>query len=904
MPSFLQIVISNIKKNFKNTSNSLLVLPSQRACVFIKNEFKKQNTKTDFLPKIISIEEFIEEISELSIISPIHLQFEFYKSYLENTELKKADSFENFMPWANTVLHDFNEIDANLINAKSILSNLSDIKKIDKWFVDKKPTEFSLKYISLFNNLLSYYTNLNKNLNNKGIGYQGAVYKIAVEKIEYYIQNLNYSHLFLIGFNALNKAEELLFQKLLESKKATAFWDTNDFILNTEAGKFLKKYKLEWEFYKKNPFITFGSNSFNPNTIEVLEASKNISQIKTAGNWLKKQKNLKNTAIVLADENMLPVMLNSLPKEVENINITMGYPIKNTPIFYFFEKLFKLHLGTKNTSDVEKSFYYKEVIAILSDSFLTKENKEIFSFIAKIKKENIVFISNQLINQHFQNNQLIQSIFHLPKSINNLIDYSLQLILKFKETTTSEIELAYLFELYNIFLQLQTLNKTYHYLSDLQSFLQVFKQIANNVTLSFRGEPLKGLQLMGMLETRVLDFEKVIITSLNEGFLPKGNSEKSFIPLDLKLHFGLPLYYEKDAIFAYHFYRLLQRAKQICLIYNTEPNQYGGGEKSRFLTQLQLAYPSIKPVAVTSEVKNFRLEENKIEKTKEVIQIINKVFEEGISPSALSTYIYNPISFYEQKILNIKEEEILEETIATNTMGTIIHNTLQELYTPFINKKITVSIAKNFKKEYLKILDNEFKKILRKEAVHIGKNKLIFEVCKKQINNFLNNEINFLKEKKELKIISLEKKYTAQLAISNEIKVNLKGYIDRVDEVEGVIRIIDYKTGMVTPTQLKINDFSVIPEDYKYTKALQVMFYAYLFTQNKYYKNQPLEAGVISFKNLKEKFIKMNFSKSRNSFENLLTTEKINEFLEVIKQLLLEIINKEKPFIENKNLPF
>lgn len=905
MSSFLQLVTKQIKEGDNNLKNALLVLPSQRACIFVKEELKKQSNNVSFLPEIISIENFIENVSNISIINQTHLQFEFYKNYLENTEKEKADSFETFLQWSTIVLHDFNEIDANLVDAKSILSNLKDIKKLDKWFVNKKPTDFSVRYISLFNRLFTYYQSLNKSLKNKNLGYQGAVYKTAVEKVSTYIKEINYSHLFLIGFNALNKAEETLFQQLLESGKATAFWDVNSFILNTEAGRFFKKYKSEWKYYKNNTFLAIDSGCFTAKSIEIVAASKNIAQIKSVGNWLKKQSNLKNTAIVLADENLLPVMLNSLPLKVKNINITMGYPIKNLPIFYFFEKLFKLHLN-KNTAikSTTKKYYYKDVIAILSDAFLAKDNAEAYTFISKIKKENIVFVSTELINNYFKANSLIASIFHFPTNVNAIIDYCLQLIFLFKEKAKS-IELAYLFQIHSVLVQLKTFNKTYNYLSNLKVFTQVFKQIINKETLSFRGEPLQGLQLMGMLETRVLDFEKVVITSLNEGILPKAKSEQSFIPFDLKVHFGLPLHYDKDAIFAYHFYRLLQRAKKAYLIYNTENDGYGGGEKSRFLTQLQLAYPSIKTKIVAPKVKNYSLKQGKIEKSDAVIKGLKEFFIQGVSPSALATYIYNPIAFYEQKVLNIKEEEELEEIVASNTMGTIIHNVLHHLYLPFVGKEVAIYNLQKFKKEYKNILTNEFNKVFKKETISVGKNRLIFEVCKKQINDFLNQEIALLQSNKQLKIISLEEKHTATLTLPNKnTTVNLKGYIDRVDELDGVTRIIDYKTGMVKTNQLKLQDLSVIPQDYKYTKALQVMFYTYLFTQSKHYKNQPLEAGVISFKNLKEKFIKMNFSQSRSTLDNLITLEKIDEFLEVIKQLLTEIIDIETPFIENKNLPF
>jgi len=296
-----------------------------------------------------------------------------------------------------------------------------------------------------------------------------------------------------------------------------------------------------------------------------------------------------------------------------------------------------------------------------------------------------------------------------------------------------------------------------------------YNQILKNERLSFQGEPLHGLQLMGMLETRALDFETVIITSVNEGILPGGKNEFSFIPFDVKKYFGLPTYQEKDAIFSYHFQRLLLRAKTVYLIYNTETDGYGAGEKSRFLTQLEINNPAIAKKIISPKLQQTKSTLLEIQKTPEVLERLKTVFSEGISPSALANYIYNPISFYEQKVLKIKEVDEVEETIAANTMGTVIHDVLEHMYKPFIGKFVIKDHIVGMRKSINELLNIYFEKHYLKGNIETGKNKLIFEVSKKYIQNFLKAELNEINQNKQLKIIALEERMETRLIFQESI---------------------------------------------------------------------------------------------------------------------------------------
>jgi len=913
MKSFISNVVDTIIREHKSYHNLTFVLPSQRACIFLKEELQQKIPRTSFFPKIESIENYIQELADIHLIDNTQLLFEFYSIYIKHLPKKNIESFETFSQWATIALHDFNEIDSYLVNSEDFFSNLSDIKKLDKWFQQKKPSQLAVNYLEFFEYLTILYNALYEKLKSNKFGYQGLIYKEATENLEYYINNSENNQVVFIGFNALNKAEEHIFQELLNNNVASVYWDANEALLDksNEAGVFLRKYKNEWAYYKENPFLWDTSNSQKDQKIHIVGAPKNITQIKYVGELLSSFENFNETALVLADENLLSLALNSLPNNVHNINITMGYPLKDIPVAGLFDKLFKMHLNQQKFNKVEiQQFYYKDVLNLLNDSFLNKLfGEDLQSLIVKIKKENSIFLSvNSLKSfcskEEVEKLSVLFSLFCFSLNMNHIIKQCIHLINELKESVEG-VEKEYLFRFYHVFQQLESLNTKYNHIGDLNTLTLFYNQILKNERLSFQGEPLHGLQLMGMLETRALDFETVIITSVNEGILPGGKNEFSFIPFDVKKYFGLPTYQEKDAIFSYHFQRLLLRAKTVYLIYNTETDGYGAGEKSRFLTQLEINNPAIAKKIISPKLQQTKSTLLEIPKTPEVLERLKTVFSEGISPSALANYIYNPISFYEQKVLKIKEVDEVEETIAANTMGTVIHDVLEHMYKPFIGKFVIKDHIVGMRKSINELLNIYFEKHYLKGNIETGKNKLIFEVSKKYIQNFLKAELNEINQNKQLKIIALEERMEIEIDIPGiDFPIKVRGTVDRIDQLDGVTRIIDYKTGKVESSQLKMNDFSLVMENYKYTKAMQVMLYSYMFSVTSNIPINELQSGIISFKNLKEGFLKMNFTEQFRGKDYQVTNERIDDFMEVINNLIIEILNPEIPFKQNENLPF
>ncbi len=911
MQSFISDTLDHILKTTKSFEDVVFILPSQRAKVFVKQAFKDKIT-VGFLPEVINIEQFINQVSGIEKADSIQLLFHFYTIY-KGLE-KQPVSFDVFASWAFTVIQDFNELDQHLINTKEIFIYLRDIQRLKKWSVegDFKETALMEDHYSFLEKLNTYYNAFYKFLKENKIGYQGLMYRESCKKIDSFLGKNTTKKFFFIGFNALNTAEEFLFQKVLENKNSDIYWDidTAFFKSNHQAGRFIRRYKKEWRYYEKNEVKTLGDTFSQPKHIEVIGASKNTTQIKYAGEILEKITDFKNTALVLADETLLPITLNSLPKNINAINITMGYPLKDVPTTNLLFSIFQLFISqNKLNKTTINEFYYKDVIRFLKHQSIYKLIPEIDAFSDDIAKQNQTFIKQSRINKLLENTsselkEVIVSIFTSYNSIDEFIDRIINLI-NFLKEDVSDLEKEYLFRFYTTFTQLKTLQNEFKYFPDLKTLALFFRQLISSESLSFQGEPLRGLQLMGMLETRVLDFENIILVSTNEGVLPASSQQNSFIPFDVKVEFGLPTYREKDAIFSYHFFRLMQRAKNVFIIYNTEHDVFGSGEKSRFVTQLEMMRTDIVQKIISPKVAPQNKVLKEVKKNEAVLERLKELARKGISPSALTNYLYNPISFYKQKILKLKEFDDVEETIAYNTLGTVVHETLDKLYKPFVGKFLLVEDIEAMKEKSKDLVVKYFKIEFKNGDISTGRNRLIFEVANRFVNNFLAQEKELLKDKNQLKIIATEENLATEIAIDGiDFPIKIHGQVDRVDELNGVLRIIDYKTGMVSAGDLKVPDFEKLREKEQY-KAIQVLLYGYCYTKSKKYTfNKPLEAGIYSFKNLNSGFLPVNFSSNYRKKDVEITEEKLEEFMSEIKTYIKEMYTLDVDFIEPADLKY
>lgn len=912
MQSFISETLDDILQTTKSFQNVVFVLPSQRAKVFVKQTFKDK-ISVGFLPEMLNIEQFIQQVSGVQKADNIQLLFHFYTIY-KSVE-KNPDSFDTFSSWALTVLQDFNEIDQHLINPTDIFIYLRDIERLRKWSVKGtfKETELIKDHYSFLEKLSIYYSAFYQFLIDENIGYQGLMYREAFKKIDTFLNKNEDKKIFFIGFNALNKAEELLFQKVLENGNSEIYWDIDETFFNSthQAGKFIRKYKKEWKYFENRKLKSLGNTFLAPKKIEVIGVAKNNTQIKYIGEILEKNTNFKNTALVLADETLLPITLNSLPKNIEAINITMGYPLKDIPTTNLLFSIFQLFISQEKLQKKSvNQFYYKDIIRFFKHQSIYGLIASVDAFTSEIAKENQTFINENRLAKFLENQtpeveNVVLNLFKPFDNVINFIDRVLDLINLLKEEVDA-LEKEYLFRFYTVFTQLKTLQNEFQYFTDLKILSQFFKQLIASESLSFQGEPLKGLQLMGMLETRVLDFENIILASANEGVLPASSQQNSFIPFDVKIEFGLPTYREKDAIFSYHFFRLLQRAKNIFILYNTEHDVFGSGEKSRFVTQLEMIRTDIVQKIVSPKVLSQKVKLKEISKNNLVFDRLRELAHNGFSPSSLTNYLYNPMAFYKQKILRIKEFDDVEETVAYNTLGTVVHETLDELYKPFIGKFLTVDAISEMEKITKDLVVKHFKIHFKNGDLRTGKNRLIFEVANRFVVNFLAQEKKLLKDQNnQLKIIATEENLSAKIEIEGiDFPVKIHGNVDRVDELNGEFRIIDYKSGMVKSSELKVLNFAELREREQY-KAIQVLLYAFLYTKSKKYNSSKnLKGGIFSFKNLNQEFLAINFSSNYRSPDTTITPEKLDQFLEEIKGYIREIYNPAIDFIEPADLKY
>jgi ATP-dependent helicase/nuclease subunit B len=589
----------------------------------------------------------------------------------------------------------------------------------------------------------------------------------------------------------------------------------------------------------------------------------------------------------------------------------MGYPLKDIPTTSLLFSIFQLFVSQEKLQKSSiNEYYYKDVIRFFKHQSIYGLISNIDNFTAEIAKENQTFISEKLLEKFLENQTLevkrvILNLFKTFDSVSNFIERILDLINLLKEDV-NDLEKEYLFRFYTVFTQLKTLQNEFEYFTDLKTLSLFFRQLIGSESLSFQGEPLKGLQLMGMLETRVLDFENIILASANEGVLPASSQQNSFIPFDVKVEFGLPTYREKDAIFSYHFFRLIQRAKNVFILYNTEHDVFGSGEKSRFVTQLEMMRTDIVHKIVSPKVVAQKTELKEINKNELVFERLKELATQGFSPSSLTNYLYNPVAFYKQKILRIKEFDDVEETVAYNTLGTVVHETLDELYKPFIGQFLSVDDIFRMEKIANDLVIKHFKIQFKNGDLSTGKNRLIFEVANRFVTNFLTQEKLLLKDKKnQLKIIATEENLSAEIEIDGiDFPIKIHGNVDRVDELNGEIRIIDYKSGMVQSSELKVLDFEQLRAKEQY-KAIQVLLYGYLFTKSKNYdSSKTLKAGIFSFKNLNQGFLSINFSSNYRTPDYTITQEKLEEFLVEIKAYIKEIYNPAIDFIEPPDLKY
>ncbi len=911
-PTYIQLLANEIAA-FQQQNNHfpVVVLPNNRAKLFLLHELKKWYQKPIFAPDLLSIEEFISEMAQLKTADELTLLFEFYAVYTAIVEKSQQKSFDYFANWAPTALADFNEIDRYLLNPNEIFDYLKAIDDIKKWGADPNDTALLKRYVNFWSLLPKYYQALKTNLLSKNSAYQGLAYREANDKRVSFAKSTQ-NHYFFCGFNALNAAEENIIKELISEAKATVFFDIDKTIFRDQqhdAGLFLRRYVATWPFYRThNP--TFFTDDFQKSKeINCIGTSGKTGQVYIAAEKLQQIFNenpddIAKTAVVLADETLLQPLLQALPESIDAFNITMGLPLEKSAVAQFFKDVLKMHLQAVQRKG--NSIYHRDLLRVFSHNFLAETDA---AAIAKyLKDNNIAFCKIDRLKERAKHPISTAILSPMNANGSNFIAILKEIINALKQQEVPQkfearLQRTFLFEYAKVVDQLEQFleNKANQIELSLENLIQFLKQLIKNVTVSFEGEPLDGLQIMGILESRTLDFKHVIVLGMNEGKLPAGKSFNSFIPHDVKREKGLPTFREKDAIFSYHFYHLIQRVETANLIYNVDVDGLDGAEKSRFITQLLFdSQPNHK---ITETLYNTFLDTNnqlphEIEKTDHVLAQIKKLLQYGLSPSAMASYLRSPLAFYKQYILKIQPDDEVEENMAVNTLGTIIHDVLEELYQPRLNQILTPDFYSESLAKFPELLVKKAATIFREGDLSSGQNYLEMSFAKSAIKTFLEAERDQVLQGNEIVVKMLEEKLSTTMQLPKiDFPIKVAGKVDRIDQYNGVVRVLDYKTGSVKSETLKLKIDSDFEANLKEDKVIQLMTYAFASFQETPYKS--FEAGIISLRDPRKGAYKLQ-TQHKDSDNQLITSTEFDFYKELVEYLILEMLNPKIPFQENR----
>jgi hypothetical protein len=865
---FLEVLATRVLNQYGQDLSSLnIIFPNQRSAVLFTNYLSRKAGKTIWSPKLFSISTFIQNCSSLIIPDRLTLLSELHQCWEQISDQK--ESFGKFYFWGELILKDFNEIDRWMGNADLLFKSLKDQKEIEEFFGGMDDNELSaLK--SFWNSIHSENSNEKSSftyfwellgqlyqvykttLLSKNLAYEGLLYREVAEKDIPYSE-IPESYIFA-GFNLLSTSEEYIIKKYIQERNAVSHWDIDFWYLNQpeqEAGKFLRKYKEDVIF---NPH-------FQPIIPSRIDSAKKIYQIPLPSKTeqcmatgklieqLIEEEGIpeEEIALILPAEDLLFPLLNALPKAVKKINITMGYPLKHTPWFSLVEYLIQFQ---ENISDSkEKEFWHLPVLGLLRHPLISDETS--LKLAESLKDINRIRISLDDLSLLFDSPQaeLWKLIFYpcsekeFPQHLLNIIQW----LAEHFETEKNFYDINQDFS-YQLYTQINRLNDLIQAeSSDVENagWYPLYSQVLSQVKLPFSGEPLEGLQIMGVLESRNLDYQKVIILSMEEGSFPPAPDGSSFIPHNLRKAFGLPLPDVQDASYAYYFYRLLHQATELYLFYTPGSEGLKGGEKSRYILQLENELPSL----ITETIQIRSSVESKIHTPPtirysdhpELIESLRTVFEKGISPSAINQLLDCKLKFAYKYLLKLAEPVQISEEIDPAQIGSILHKAMELLYQNLpkdksgkilvnaerlesIRPKIEFCIAGAFKSEVFN----------GKAPKWEGRNLIIRSVLEKYINGILDID----KNNSPFIILETEKRVQSKLTINapllstKPIELTIHGYIDRVDKTEFGIRILDYKTGRDSREFTNISDLTNSDSTKRNKAALQTLLYGWMWIQS------------------------------------------------------------------------
>jgi len=837
MQPFLQLVAHDLYTKIGNDlSRTVLVFPNKRANLFFNEYLAEESDQPIWSPAAMSISDLLQKLSVQKAGDPIRLVCELYKVFKEETESR--ETLDDFYFWGELLISDFDDVDKNMVDADKLFSNLQDLKNLmdDYEFLDEEQeeairqffqnfsierrTELKEKFISLWDKLGIIYHRYREKLAELGIAYEGMLYRNVIEQLD--TDRLKYDKYVFVGFNVLNKVEKEFFQKLQKAGKAMFYWDYDLFytqrISKHEAGEFIKRNLIDFPNELPESYFDIFRK---PKKIRYISASTENAQARFLPEWVKATQthttqivSEKENAIVLCNEALLLPVLHSIPQDVQNVNITMGFPLAQTPVYSFINAA--MELQTNGYRPDTGRFTYEAVSKILKHPYTRQLSDHATRLERELTKTNRFYpLPSELKKDDF-----LTILFTPQSNIRELCDYLLRLIKSISILYRKEGEYDDIFnQLYreSIFQSHLKINRLYSLIEsgELSVRTDTLKRLITKVltasNIPFHGEPAIGLQIMGVLETRNLDFRNLIMLSLNEGQLPKAGGESSFIPYNLRKAFGMTTIEHKNAVYAYYFYRLIQRAENITLLYNTSSDGLNRGEESRFMLQLLVEGPhEITREYLEAGQSPQNTLEIQIEKTPEILRRLYRAYDTAqpesviLSPSALNTYLDCRLRFYYRYVAGLKTPDEVSAEIDSALFGTIFHLSAQLAYTDLTanGKMIQREDLERLLRDEIKLqgyVDQAFKQELFKVAPeekpeYNGVQLINSKVIVSYLKQLLRNDLQYT----PFEMVAMEKKVSEKITIQTALgplTLRLGGTIDRMDAKEGTLRIVDYKTG-------------------------------------------------------------------------------------------------------------
>lgn len=943
MESFLKLVAADLYKHTEgNLAHTAVVFPNKRAGLFFNEYLAQESDSPIWSPAYVSISELFRSLSPWEVGDPVKLVCELYKIFRRETQ--STETLDDFYFWGEMLISDFDDADKNKVDTDKLFSNLQDLRNImdDYTFIDDEQEEairqffqnFSIerrtalkeRFISLWNVLGNIYKGFRESLASQNIAYEGMMYRHVIEHLD--VDKLPYEKYVFVGFNVLNKVEHTLFTQLKDAGKAVFYWDYDEFYMKEnrqavthEAGEFIRRNlrdfpsPLSGELFK---------NLSKPKEVHYIASSTENAQARYLPQWIRNNLTTpeKETAVVLCNEALLQPVLHSLPAEVKHVNITMGFPLSQTPVYSFLITLLELHTHGFNFKSGRYTF--QSVVTLLKHPYTRQLTGQAELLEKELTRNNRFYpLPGELGKDEF----LTLLFTPLSGNLNLCIRLSetLQQVASIYQANTSGTEdtdafnqlyRESLFKAYTTINRFRTLIEEDELTVQSETFRRLLVKVLSTTNIPFHGEPAIGMQVMGVLETRNLDFRHLVLLSVNEGQLPKSGGDSSFIPYNLRKAFGMTTIEHKIAVYAYYFYRLLQRAERITLMYNTSSDGLNRGEWSRFMLQFLIEWPHpITRQFLEAGQSPQGTSSITVEKTPDVMRRMQSLFDvranpkAKFSPSALNYYLDCPLKFYYRYVAGLSAPDEVSAEIDSATFGSIFHYAAEHIYKDLtthgkvINKEALETLLRNEVKlqDYV---DTAFKKLFfnvpqNEKPEYNGVQLINSAVIARYLKQLLQNDLRYA----PFTFIASEMEVDEPIDIQTPkgvIKSRIGGIIDRMDSKDGTLRIVDYKTGGDADTPPHVESL-FIPDKKRSNYVFQTFLYAAIMC-----RKQPTmkiaPALLYIHRAATETYspvIQMGEPrKPKEAVEDFSKYEK--EYRERLQGLLEEIFNPEKSFTQTE----